>query len=319
MRLRSTRRRRLLAVALLVAALAGVALLARQEEAGPDRVHGQRADDAAPSPEQAGSAPAEAPTAPVATDAPRAAPTPATSPPASTRPVGSELSTDEVRAALARGEPGFDVLASRLEAPPVGITPRWTPGDEWLVETWYRQEQAPSRPWSGPALWRFRVEREVGFRDVPCVQLSVTRADDPTVEPLVLWIGRDSGRLVGSETTVVQQGKAARLLDTPDDGTAAEPAAVRAPLTTAPVRLPARGALATAAAPGVPFDRLAEPGDTPEGAPAPAALTGAGGAYLDIEFRDPHDGTTVRQRWSDSDLRWPVVSRTETTLSIRRG
>lgn len=57
----------------------------------------------------------------------------------------------------------------------------------------------------------------------------------------------------------------------------------------------------------------------PEGAPAPAELTGAGGAYLDIEFQDPHDGTTVRQRWSDSDLRWPVVSRTETTLSIRRG
>lgn len=322
MRLRSTRRRRLLAAALLAAALAGVALLAQQEGAGPDRGQGPRADRAA---DPAVPAPAGAPTAPVATgDAPRAEA--ALASPPSRRPTelaGAELSTDEVRAALARGEPGFDVLASRLEAPPVGITPRWTAGDEWLVETWYRQEQAPSRPWSGPALWRFRVEREVGFRDVPCVQLSVTRADDPTVEPLVLWIGRDSGRLVGSETTVVQQGKASRLLDAPDDGTSAEPAAVRAPLTTAPVRLPARGALALAAPPGVPFAHyrglLAEPGDTPEGAPAPAALTGAGGAYLDIEFRDPHDGTTVRQRWSDSDLRWPVVSRTETTLSIRRG
>lgn len=318
MRPRSTRLRRLLAATLLVAAFAGLALLAQQEGARPDRRAGagdqETVGSGAPSPAPAGT------TAPVATrpvSTPAAAP--ASAAPTSDVPDATPLDADGLRAALARGEPGFDVLASRLEAPPVGITPRWTPGDEWLVETWYRQEQAPTRPWSGPALWRFRVEREVGFRDVPCLQLSVTRADDPTVEPLVLWIGRDSGRLVGSETTVVQQGKASRLLDAPDDGTSAAPAAVRAPLTTAPVRLPARGALAMAAPPGVPFDRLQEPGDTPEGAPAPEELTGAGGAYLDIEFKDPHDGTTVRQRWSDSDLRWPVVSRTGTTLSLRRG
>jgi hypothetical protein len=321
---RSTRLRRLLAATLLVAALAGLVLLAR-EESGRGPVARPGTSPEAKSADGPALTPPGGTTAPVATRAPTTDAL-ATTPAAGEAQVAasSELSPEALRAALARGEPGFDVLASRLEAPPVGITPRWTPGDEWLVETWYRQEQAPSRPWSGPALWRFRVEREVGFRDVPCLQLSVTRADDPTVEPLVLWIGRDSGRLVGSETTVVQQGKAARLLDTPDDGTSAEPAALRAPLTTAPVRLPARGALARAAPPGQTIgdlsgDRLAEAGDTPEGAPAPDELTGAGGAYLDIEFKDPHDGTTVRQRWSDSDLRWPVVSRTATTLSIRRG
>ena len=320
---RSTRLRRLLAATLLVAALAGLVLLARQES-GPAPVARPGTNPEKKSADGPTLTPPGGATAPVATRAPTTD-APATTPASGEAEVAaaSELSPEALRAAIARGEPGFDVLASRLEAPPVGITPRWTPGDEWLVETWYRQEQAPTRPWSGPALWRFKVEREVGFRDVPCLQLSVTRADDPTVEPLILWIGRDSGRLVGSETTVVQQGKASRLLDTPDDGTAADPAAVRAPLTTAPVRLPARGALAMAAPPGAPFAHyrglLAAPGDTPEGAPAPGELTGAGGAHLDIEFKDPHDGTTVRQRWSDSDLRWPVVSRTETTLSIRRG
>lgn len=315
---RSIRVRRLLAAVLLLAACAGLVLLV-QQEADPARA--PDASPTAPDRERGPSRPAAATASDDAASSPVAPVTSADGDGSGGAPVAPEaLDPDALRAAIARGEPGFDVLASRLEAPPpVGITPRWAPGDEWLVETWYRQEQAPTRPWSGPALWRFRVEREVGFRDVPCFELSVTRADDPAVEPLVLWIGRDSGRLVGSETTVVQQGKASRLLDTPDDGAAAQPAAVRPPLTTAPVRLPPRGALAAAAPPGLRFDRLAEPGDTPADAPADDQLTGAGGAYLDIEFTDPHDGTTVRQRWSDSDLRWPVVSRTETTLSLRRG
>lgn len=92
--------------------------------------------------------------------------------------VVAALTDDEVRARLAAGEPGMEVLASRLpeSSRTTPLAPRWRAGDEWLVETWYRQVQAPEQGWSGPALWRFRVEREVSFRDEPCWELVVTRA-----------------------------------------------------------------------------------------------------------------------------------------------
>lgn len=227
----------------------------------------------------------------------------------------TEVTDDDLRARLASGEAGMEVLASRLPetSQAVALAPRWQPGDEWLVETWYRQVQAHDECWSGPALWRFRVEREVSFRDEPCVEIVVTRADEPQVAPITMWVSR-AGHLAGVETTVVQQGKATRSLYTPEPGASGE--ALRAPVTAAPLRLPSMGALATVAPPGLPFDRL--PVDTPPDAPAPAELVGAGGDYLDIEFADPLDGTTVRQRWSPRDLRWPVVTRSETTLSVRR-
>lgn len=230
-----------------------------------------------------------------------------------------ELSPADLRARIAAGEPGLEVLASRLPVETAPLAPRWSAGDEWLVETWYRQMQAHDETWSGPALWRFKVEREVSFRDEPCMELVVTRADEPAAPPVTLWVGRDHGRLVGVETTVTQQGKAQRSLYVPDQGDG--PAALRAPLTSAPVRLPPLGALATVAPPGLPFDRtpFVSLSAAPPGAPPPAELVGAGGAYLDIEFHDPLDGTTIRQRWSQGDLRWPVVSRTETTVSLRRG
>ncbi len=249
----------------------------------------------------------------------------ATTHPASTdaERTDADLTHADLRARLAAGEPGMEVLASRLPeaAQTVALAPRWQAGDEWLVETWYRQLQAPEVTWSGPALWRFRVEHEVSFRDEPCYELIVTRADEPQVAPVTLWITRSGGRLAGVETTVVQQGKASRSLYTPEPAVPGDPGgdagvALRAPVTTAPVRLPSLGALATVAPPGLPFDRL--PVDTPADAPPPAALVGAGGDYLDVEFADPVDGTTIRQRWSPGDLRWPVVSRTETTLSVRR-
>jgi hypothetical protein len=228
-----------------------------------------------------------------------------------------ELTPDELRARLAAGEPGMEVLASRLaeSSQEVAIAPRWQAGDEWLVETWYRQVQAHDAPWTGPALWRFRVERETRFEGVDCHEVVVTRADEPGVEPVMLWISRDRGALIGAETTVAQQGKAQRQRFTAEDATGA----VRAPLTSAPVRLPPRDARAKVAPRGLPFDHASLSRELPEGFTPPSELVGAGGEYLDIEFNDPLDGTTVRQRWSSADLRWPVVSRTETTISVRRG
>ncbi|MCO5168236.1 MAG: hypothetical protein M9894_17990 [Planctomycetes bacterium] len=224
---------------------------------------------------------------------------------------GLDLGHDEIRARLAAGEPGMELLAARLpeHGQPAPLTPRWEVGDEWVVETWYRQVQAHADEWIGPAVWRFRVEREVGFRDEPCLELTVTRADEPQVPPVTLWIAR-AGHLAGVETTVTQQGKAQRALHVIPRGDA--PEALRAPLTSAPVRLPPPGALARLAPAGLPFDPL---GAAP---PDVAEHLRSGDPTLDIEFRDPLDGTTVRQRWAQGDLRWPVVSRTETTLSLRR-
>lgn len=301
----------------LAAFVAAIVLLLAGDESSPSR------KVAAPAPAPARS-PADlvlAPT-PIAGDDDHARdastqPTPPPPPgrePAPAASLAPALTDADVRAGLASGEAGMEVLASRLpeSSQEVALAPRWQPGDEWLVETWYRQVQAAEEGWSGPALWRFRVEREVSFRDEPCVELVITRADEPQVAPVTLWVSR-AGRLAGVETTTMQQGKATRSLYTPD---AAEGGALRAPVTSAPLRLPPPAALATVAPPGLPFDRL--PADTPPDAPAPAALVGAGGDSLDIEFADPLDGTTIRQRWSPGDLRWPVVSRTETTFSVRR-
>ena len=47
-------------------------------------------------------------------------------------------------------------------------------------------------------------------------------------------------------------------------------------------------------------------------------LLGAGGDYVTIEYRSPHDGTKVRQRWSLSDMRWPAETITEHRRSYRR-
>jgi hypothetical protein len=199
----------------------------------------------------------------------------------------------------------------------VAISARWQAGDEWVVETWYQQVQAHDQPWSGPALWRFRVEREVGFRDVPCFELVVTRSDG-SAPPVIVYVSRDAQRLVGLETTVTQQGKTQRIVDAPDDGARPEPAAVRAEFTAAPVFLPPLGAIATTSPPGLPFER--GPMRTHlTGMPGPDDLVGRGGPYLDLEYPDPRDGTTVRQRWTKDDMRWPVVTRTETTFSFRRG
>jgi hypothetical protein len=309
----------LLAVVLL-AALGVVALLRDATEAAREHAYG---DDDAPTQVDPGSSSSPAPASeatPTSTDAASTAPADLTFA-APVAPMSSRVdpSDAELRARIAAGEPGLEVLAWRLPVETTPLAPRWEAGDEWLVETWYRQMQAHDESWSGPALWRFRVEREVSFRDEPCVELVVTRADEPDVAPLTLWVGRDHGRLVGVETTVTQQGKAQRSLYVPEQGDG--PEALRAPLTSAPVRLPPLGALATVAPPGLPFGRtpFSSTSDAPPGAPPPAELVGAGGAYLDIEFHDPLDGTTIRQRWAQGDLRWPVVSRTETTVSLRRG
>lgn len=224
----------------------------------------------------------------------------------------------DVRAALARGEPGMEVLASRLPQEQAAVAARWSVGDEWTVETWYRQMQAPTEPWTGPALWRFKVERETAIDGAAVLEVVVTRGDEPAWPATIVHVSADLRRVVSTESTVVSQGKERRVVTRPDDRGAG--AALEAELVLAPFTLPPPGAAARVAPAGLPFDRRPFSRVKPAGEPLPAAdeLVGAGASYLDLEFPSPKDGTPVLQRWSPDDPRWPVVSRTETTLSFRR-
>lgn len=240
-------------------------------------------------------------------------------PTTSATPAAVALSEAELRAKIRAGEPGFEVLASRL-APETGrIEPRWREGDEWLVETYYRQMQAPEQTWTGPAVFRFRVEREVSFRDRPCYEIVVSSTDDAAMDPAVFYVTRD-GRLAGQSTTVVQQGKKRTVVTLPEDETSREPAVIRASLSLTPFTLPPLGAEARVAPAGLAKEPPARGRDRAARAHMPKAdeLVGAGGDYLDLEFEDPNDKTTVTQRWCRDDMRWPVVSRTPTTVSFRR-
>lgn len=233
---------------------------------------------------------------------------------------GSEpaLTNEQILAHLKAGDPGFEILASRLPVERATVKPAWQAGDEWIVDTFYRQMQAPNEPWTGPARWRFRIEREVSFRDAPCLEFVVSRADDAAVPPAVFYVTREGYRLAGAETTVTQQGKSRRVTVLMDS------AAARAPLSIVPFDLPplgAEGAEARVAPPGLAFDREPPGGLAASDRarlPAASAIIGAGEGALDLEYENPRDRTRVRQRWSPADMRWPVISRTETTWSFRR-
>src|SRR5438105_9242493 len=69
-----------------------------------------------------------------------------------------DLTNEEILAHLQAGDRGFEVLAARLPVAREVVKPAWQAGDEWIVDTFYRQMQAPGEPWSGPARWRFRIE-----------------------------------------------------------------------------------------------------------------------------------------------------------------
>lgn len=225
-----------------------------------------------------------------------------------------DLTEGEILAQIRAGTPGFEVLASRLPLERARVEPRLQAGDEWVVETFYRQMQAPREVWSNPAPWRFRVEGEVEFRGEACWQIVVTRADDPGVEPAVFYVTRATYRLAGAHATVVQQGKKVSVTYIP--GEMALDQGVKVAFSAIPLDLPPLGAEAHVLPAGL---RPEAPGEGRDRArmPAPEDLVGAGGAYLEVTYAHPVDGTPIRQRWSRDDMRWPVESRTNTTWSFR--
>jgi hypothetical protein len=234
-----------------------------------------------------------------------------------------EIAGEAILERIRAGEAGFEVLASRLPVRELPVAPAWKEGDEWIVETFYRQMQAPREVWTGPAPWRFRVERAVSYADRPCWQIVVSRDDDPAFEPAAFFMTRDGHRLVAAEVTATVQGKSRRVAWRFDEE-APPDAGTKAPFTIIPLDLPPEGARARVEPPGLAFDREPPVPGAAAGAadrarmPPPESLVGAGGEYLDLSYENPLDRTQVRQRWSRADMRWPVISRTETTWSFRR-
>lgn len=227
---------------------------------------------------------------------------------------GKPLTDEEIKAKIRAGEPGYEVFASRLNKRTLPLKPTWSKGDDWLVETYYRQMQAPGDIWTGPAKWRFRIANEVSYKGEECWQFVVSRVDDPKFPPSTIYITRDNHQLAGLETTVMQKGVRRKISYSPSANERSK--VVEARMSIIPFDLPGFGATATVVPAGL--------NTTPvflrrkDKMPKDAEILGHGDESYKIRFSQPSDKTRVRQRWASTDLRWPVESRTESTWSFRR-
>ncbi|MDF1666361.1 MAG: hypothetical protein P1V97_31725 [Planctomycetota bacterium] len=224
------------------------------------------------------------------------------------------LTDEEIKAKIRAGEPGYEVFASRLTKKTLPLKPTWSKGDDWIVETYYRQMQAPGDVWTGPAKWRFRVANEVSYKGEQCWQFVVSRVDDPKFPPSTVYITRDSHQLAGLESSMMQKGERRKISYSP--GKDERSKVVEARMSIIPFDLPGFGATATVVPAGL--------NTTPaflrrkDKMPKDSEILGHGDESFKIRFSQPSDKTRVRQRWASTDLRWPVESRTETTWSFRR-
>lgn len=233
---------------------------------------------------------------------------------AKTIPPAKRLSEEEIKAKIRAGEPGYEVFASRLSQRSVALKPTWSKGDDWIVETYYRQMQASGDVWTGPAKWRFRVANEVTYRGEECWQFVINRLDDPQLPPSTIYITKDQHQLAGLETTVLQKGERRKLSYTPSADQRSK--VVEARLSIIPFDLPSFGAKAKVVPAGL--DSTPAFLKRKDKMPKDSELLGHGDEIYKVRFSQPSDKTRVRQRWASTDLRWPVESRTETTWSFRR-
>ncbi|MFC1705372.1 hypothetical protein ACFL59_00945, partial [Planctomycetota bacterium] len=195
-------------------------------------------------------------------------------------------------------------------------------GESWIVETYYRQTQAAAGTlWSNPVYWQFRIDREDAFQRIPCLVFVVTMvngAHHPVADhpPQTFYVSKAGYRLVGADLSFKQAGKNKLSTVAYDAGKADGANAAQGSIV--PFDLPRYGAEGVVRR-GATLPRL-EPVDPSAKArlPQPGQLLGAGGEYLEVEFESPADGTTVRQRWARSDMRWPAESVTEHRRSYRR-
>ena len=196
---------------------------------------------------------------------------------------------------------------------------RWDEGDEWTVETYYRQMQSGyGEVWSAPTYWRFKVDRNEVCQGVSCQVLVVTMlgANGAPVQdfpPCTYYISVDDHQLVAADVYHVSGGKG--KFSRVGGGTGA----LGIVGSIVPFDLPVRGTRGTVvSAPPLEAPRTPMTARSRRSLPQAGELLGAGDDYVEVAYASPGDGTKITQRWAASDLRWPASSITHHRRSYRR-
>ncbi len=195
------------------------------------------------------------------------------------------------------------------------IVTRWTPGETWTVETYYRNMAAPSGDqWSAPLGWAFEVVDRTTLRDEEVFEVRVTlvRPASGDFPPSYFYLTEDR-RLVATRSVVREQGEDRTIYVFFDEDPSA---AASGHFSIVPFELPPdRGQGRVLGAEATITDSV--PATALEVFPRPDRWFGAGASYLEIEFPNRIDGTPIRQLWSESDMTWPATSFTPSRRSYR--
>jgi hypothetical protein len=233
-------------------------------------------------------------------------------------PLQSDGTIDFAALGLTGKEAGADLLRSEEPERRARVDYGFRLGDAWVVETYYRNMQTGTgESWSDAVYWHFEVVAEDAFQgqEALVVRASLRDAqgtDEAGYTPATLYVSRQDYRLLGAELTEVRGGKQKQATVTYDRSEGASHAVG----SIVPFDLPPRGVEGRVTrGSGLPS---LEPADARSRArfPGPGTLLGAGQDYVEVEFTT--DGTTVRQRWSLTDMRWPTETVTEHWRSYRR-
>ncbi len=324
--------------ALFLLALAGTAaallIWPSAQEGGP-RVSPPRVNDSSRAKsEEEESSPVRAGQPPAAntaseSDAPSATPTPLPTPsddaPLAPRrrdplPKLGSGRIDFAALGLTGKEVGAELLRSEETTHSAAIQFHWNAGDEWTVESYYRQMQAgDGEVWAGPTRWRFRVEREELCQGVPCQVIEATMlgedgAPSQTFPPCVFYVSSEDRRLVAADLYTVRAGRGKFTRVRGDAG------AIGVTGSIVPFDLPARGSEGKrVGGDELPnLDLAATSAGSRRQFPRPGEILGAGEDYLEVAYASPSDGTRITQRWAVGDSLWPAVSISHHRRSYRR-
>ena len=235
-------------------------------------------------------------------------------------PLQRDGTIDFAALGLTGKESGAELLRSEEATRQARVDYTFRLGDAWVVETYYRNMQTGTGDsWSDPVFWHFEVTDEATFGGQPALVVRAAMRDAQGTEqagfaPATFYVARDDYRLLGADLSQQRAGVVKR--NTVRYGEQAGGVS-RAVGSIVPFDLPPRGVEGRVTR-GDALPAL-EPADARSKAsfPGPGTLLGAGQDYVELEFTTT-DGSTVRQRWSLSDMRWPTETITEHWRSYRR-
>jgi hypothetical protein len=227
---------------------------------------------------------------------------------------------DFVALGLTGKEVGADLLRSEETTGSQAIQTHWNTGDEWTVESYYRQMQAgDGEVWAGPTRWQFRVEREELCQGVRCQVIEATMvsadgAPSGTFPPCTFYVSSDDRRLVAADLYTVRGGRGKFKRVRGGEG------AIGVSGSIVPFDLPARGSEGRrVGGDELPnLDLVAASDGSRRQFPRPGEILGAGEDYLEVAYASPSDGTRITQRWAVGDSLWPAVSISHHRRSYRR-